>query len=586
MYQALVLMVAGFTAFAGGQYAARWRRRGVRLRRVPDAYVLASLLALLVLVVVADAPVVLQLLFLLPAAVMLGWFTSVRPGDDLRWPGVSLPGWRMYGTAGFLLIVAFLVRIPDLGEFGLRQDAFHHFETAIGYLRTGRFVQWDFLRGEPGRPYGRAWMYTWQVAWVFRWAGVSYGYARLVSLTWGMLLFVPVWLYCRSLSLRSWETLGVTFWIAVSPHFITAARWIRMYAMFVTLYVALVVAIRYVLHARSRWKTLTAWAAMVPLGVLAAHLHLLAGLAVPAVVGYGLSEGLAGRMGRDTGRRFVLFLAGLLVVVLLLIGVFEGSMLYWGSGGVDSEVGIAGVYPGYLIYLVADSVEYALGGLLLAAVVFFCRETPTERFYLWMLALPVLSIVVFITRFPMYRYMSPMIPLVLPFFLLATRRLVRRLGTESGPLIGAVLLVAFVIVPVSDLRGTLAYIWKGNMGYVHFMGVKTGRMDPVIDEVRPRLRRGDYVGLYYWKHSTYYLSRFHRPGVTVERYPREGFLTVEDLRRLERNHQRVWIIYREWMLRDLPPETERYLERNYRRVLPRERYHMNVFLGSSDGAGN
>lgn len=584
MYAALLLMAVGFAAFLAGRTAARLHGRGVRLRGVPDAYVLAGLLGLLGLGVVSDASPAVQLLVLLPSGVLLGWFTSFGAVDEGGGDRRLLPPWAMYGAAGLIVLTAFFLRVPDLGDFGLRQDAFHHFETAIGYLKTGRFVQWDFVRDAPGRPYTRAWLFTWQIARVFQAMGVSYGHARLVPLTWGMLMFVPLWLYCRRLSLRGPETLVVLFWVAVSPHFISTARWIRMYSMFVTLYLGFVVASHDLLHVRSRGRTWAAWLLMVPLGGLAVHLHLLAGLAVPAVVGYGLAEGLSGEGTRWS--RLGLFGVGVLFAVLLPALVFEVPTLYWGSGGVNSEVGISGVYPGYLIYFVADTVEYALGGLLLAAVACFCRKTPTERFYLWMLAVPTGLIVVFITRFPMYRYMSPMIPLVLPFFLLATRRLAQRLGEGRGRLVGAVLLVFFLLIPVSNLRDQLTYIWNGNMGYVHFMGVKTGRMDPVIDRVRPRLKKGDYVGLYYWKHSTYYLAQFDRPGVTVERYPRGGYLTVEDLRGLEKRYERVWIIYREWMLRNLPPETERYLERRYRRVLPRERYHMNVFLGSgSRGEG-
>jgi len=484
-----------------------------------------------------------------------------------------------------MVLIALLLRYPRLWDFGLRQDAFHHYETAIGYLRTGRFVQWDFLRDTAGRPYSRAWMYTAQIAWVFRRLGVSYGNARLVSLFWGVLLFLPVACVCRALSMKRWETLLVVFWIAISPHFITTSRWIRMYSMFTTSFLAALVCAYYVLRGRRRVRTVLAWGMMIAFGLLAVHVHLMAALMVPAVVGFSVSEWLGDgrRRSRFHARRLGGFLLGVLVVAGVMAVGFERPMLYWGSGGVGSEVGTARIYPGYLIYLVEDSVEYALGGLMLALVLLGCRETPAERFFLWSLCIPSLLIVVFITRYPMYRYMSPMIPLAMALFARVPRKLSRCLGSGTGRRVGAVLLAAMVLVPVSNLRGELSYIWSGNMGYVHFMGVETGRMDPVIRHVRPRLREGDYVGLFYWKHSTYYLAKLDRPGVRVERYPREGsFLTVENLRRLEASHRRVWILYPEWMLRNLLPETERYLQRTYRRVLPGKRYHMNVFVKFSD----
>lgn len=480
---------------------------------------------------------------------------------------------------GMILLSALLVRLPNLWGYGLRQDAFQHYEAAIGYLKTGTFVQWDFLKSEPGREYPRAWLYTWQVAQVFKHWGVSIGNGRVVSLVWGMLIFAPLYGLTRKLRMDEGETLLLMMWVALSPHFITISRWIRMYTMFDVLFLVLALSLFCWLNVSVRRPgEVVLWGGTtVGLGILSFHIHELTMTLLPSVAVWMGWEWLYHRQNHEDlcwSRLFPWLIAAALSGVALLF--------LWKPGVMAHNLRTS-FHPFYVLYLFQETLGFSIGGMTLALALIYCRKTRFERFLVCVVYVPILFFVFFTNRYPMYRYLSHLILIASPLFIIALKRFFADMEIDRivVPVAGCVLIAVVLALPAEDLPSKLRYIRAGNMGYLHFPGTENGRHEAVIRRVGPLLKEGDYVGFYYWKHSTYYLAQFGRPGVTVERYPREDFLTVEDLRRIERHHDRVWIIYREWMLRDLPPETERYLERHYRRVLPRKRYHMNVFLRSS-----
>lgn len=129
------------------------------------------------------------------------------------------------------------LRLADLGVNNFQNDEFFHVEAAVGYLKTGEYVLWDFVSEEAGLPYERSWIYTWQVAQSFRFFGVSEFAGRLPSVVWGgLLLPLMGWLAWRTTQSRLVSLFSVILG-TFDQALIWASRTCRMYSLFVFLVV-------------------------------------------------------------------------------------------------------------------------------------------------------------------------------------------------------------------------------------------------------------------------------------------------------------------------------------------------------------
>ena len=147
-----------------------------------------------------------------------------------------------------LALIVFLgagMRLYDLGNNSFVADEFLDINSSYGYAKTGTWQSWDFNFGQPAvvnlneARDERAAAYKWQVAALFRFLPPTEGNARLVSVLWGIFSIVVVfwagYFYTRK------KTIGLlaAFFFAVSISAIIFDRRLRMYAMFLPVYLAL-----------------------------------------------------------------------------------------------------------------------------------------------------------------------------------------------------------------------------------------------------------------------------------------------------------------------------------------------------------
>jgi len=155
-------------------------------------------------------------------------------GHILRW--MYKEGWFYSIAIITLILISIFLRFHALGDFDFRTDEYAHFSSAIGYLKTGEFVRWNFLVDSPGEEYTRAWPFTWQIAQSFKIFGVSIFSGRLVSFLWGTLFLPLVYLVTKRITDSKKVALLTLFLIALDPYFIFLSRWMRMYQMFIVLF--------------------------------------------------------------------------------------------------------------------------------------------------------------------------------------------------------------------------------------------------------------------------------------------------------------------------------------------------------------
>lgn len=147
-----------------------------------------------------------------------------------------------------VLVLAIYLRVVNLDYPDFQNDEFYHLNTAVGYLQTGKFVEWDFLQNEATKEYPRAWPYTWLVAQSFRLFGVGEWQGRLPSVIFGIALLPLIYWFAFKITQSRLIAFLSLYLVSFDQTFIWAARTTRMYAIFV--FFALLAIY---LLARKRW---------------------------------------------------------------------------------------------------------------------------------------------------------------------------------------------------------------------------------------------------------------------------------------------------------------------------------------------
>ena len=148
-----------------------------------------------------------------------------------------------------IVLLGAATRLYDLGNNSFVADEFLDINSSYGYFQTGTWQSWDFNYGQPAEMNlneardERAAAYKWQVAAVFHFLPPTEGNARLVSVLWGIfsivVMFWAGYFYTRK------KTIGLfaAFLFAVSISGIIFDRRLRMYAMFLPVYLGLATAL-------------------------------------------------------------------------------------------------------------------------------------------------------------------------------------------------------------------------------------------------------------------------------------------------------------------------------------------------------
>lgn len=141
-----------------------------------------------------------------------------------------------------VIILGAYLRFYKLGNNSFVADEFLDINSSYAYFKTGVWQNWDFNFGKvnTGNVFEtrdeRAWIYKWQVAELFKIFPPTEGVARSVSALWGV--FTILLVYWAAFYFTKKRTIGIlsAFLFAVSIGGIELDRRLRMYAMFLPVY--------------------------------------------------------------------------------------------------------------------------------------------------------------------------------------------------------------------------------------------------------------------------------------------------------------------------------------------------------------
>jgi hypothetical protein len=139
-------------------------------------------------------------------------------------------------------------------------DEFLDINSSYGYAETGTWKAWDFNYGIPAVQNvndardERASVYKWQVAQVFKILPPTEFNARLVSVLWGVISMLLIFFSTRYFTRSNVTALLATFLFALSVSAIIFDRRLRMYAMFLPVYLSLATSLYGLLEHEYRGK--------------------------------------------------------------------------------------------------------------------------------------------------------------------------------------------------------------------------------------------------------------------------------------------------------------------------------------------
>lgn len=154
--------------------------------------------------------------------------------------------WKNALTILFFIVVSGTgIRLYNLDKNAFVADEFLDINSSYGYTQTGEWKAWDFNFGKLSEVNKnvprdeRATIYKWQVAQVFHFFAPTERNARLVSVLWGAITVGIIFWSTYVFTKRKEIGLIASFLFAFSMSGIIFDRTLRMYAMFLPMYLAL-----------------------------------------------------------------------------------------------------------------------------------------------------------------------------------------------------------------------------------------------------------------------------------------------------------------------------------------------------------
>ncbi len=235
-----------------------------------------------------------------------------------------------------IVALSLALRAWNLGEVPFGRDEFLDINAAVGYAQTGQWQAWDHNMGKISDRINpasdeRAWIYRWQVAKLFAFLPPTEAVSRSVSVFWGVITTILVYLVGASLTKRRQIGLIAAAFFALSINAIEMDRTLRMYAMFAPVFLSFAWLVFLSLERTprdafgkklSRLTGLHPWYFLgaVSLGALSLHLHLLTvNIALALLVYLSIMAVSEIRKGKKRNKYSVLLLSGFLSAVLIMI---------------------------------------------------------------------------------------------------------------------------------------------------------------------------------------------------------------------------------------------------------------------------
>lgn len=165
--------------------------------------------------------------------------------------------------------LAVWLRFPYLSVVNLYNDEYYQFETAVGKLKLGEWVRYDYYTESAGKPYDRAKLFIYQVAGSIALFGEKESAARLPAAVWGTLLIPIVIIGLLGLLKHPALAYLTGLVLALDNFSIGLSRYVRMYSMLMVCSIGLVFCLYQLMETRDwRQRLVYGMAGFVLLGLL------------------------------------------------------------------------------------------------------------------------------------------------------------------------------------------------------------------------------------------------------------------------------------------------------------------------------
>jgi hypothetical protein len=233
-----------------------------------------------------------------------------------------------------VLLLGGFLRLYKLGRQSFIADEYLGINASYGYYKTGQWKFWDFNKEKlTDESYTRANIYYWQVAQVFKFLPANEANARLVSVVWGMIGIISIFVVSYLVTKNYWIALLAALLMSISVSSLMYDRKLRMYSMFVPIFLWFCYAVFYFLESTPRKapklieklsaKTGLNWQWFLPaivLGVISFLTHALTvNIIAPVVVYLTLMLVINWKKNRKIEARYLfLFLITILAIIIAL----------------------------------------------------------------------------------------------------------------------------------------------------------------------------------------------------------------------------------------------------------------------------
>lgn len=148
---------------------------------------------------------------------------------------------KIFSILFLIVLLGLALRAYKLDANSFVTDEFLDINATYGYYKTGQWLAWDFNSDKVSEALfaprdERAWIYRWQVAQLFRWFPPTETVARSISVAWGAISILIIYLVGNYFTKKKEIGLLATFLFAISPLGISIDRTFRMYAMFLPVF--------------------------------------------------------------------------------------------------------------------------------------------------------------------------------------------------------------------------------------------------------------------------------------------------------------------------------------------------------------
>lgn len=136
-----------------------------------------------------------------------------------------------------ILLLAGFLRVYRLGVQSFIADEYIGINISYGYHQTNEWKFWNFNDERlTDEKYTRAQVYYWQVAQLFKFLEPTEANSRLISVLWGMIGMITIFLGSFYVTRKPKLALIAAFLLAVSIAALTFDRKLRMYSMFAPMF--------------------------------------------------------------------------------------------------------------------------------------------------------------------------------------------------------------------------------------------------------------------------------------------------------------------------------------------------------------